>query len=50
MRIRLERGHHRAGVIPAARFHAAPDADHLMQEDAPEAIAPALCWFIKDVR
>ena len=35
-----------AAAIPAARFQAVPNAGHLMQEDAPEAIvAAALRWF-----
>ncbi|CAD6556141.1 alpha/beta fold hydrolase [Paraburkholderia metrosideri] len=44
--IPLERGRQLADTIPAARFYAVPNAGHLMQEDAPEAIvAAALRWF-----
>ncbi|CAB3803822.1 hypothetical protein LMG28614_05895 [Paraburkholderia ultramafica] len=44
--IPLERGRQLAAAIPAARFQAVPEAGHLMQEDAPEAIvAAALRWF-----
>ena len=44
--IPLERGRQLAAVIPEARFQAVPNAGHLMQEDAPEAIvAAALRWF-----
>lgn len=44
--IPLERGRELAAAIPSARFQVVPDAGHLMQEDAPEAIvAAALRWF-----
>lgn len=44
--IPLERGRQLAAAIPEARFQAVPNAGHLMQEDAPEAIvAAALRWF-----
>lgn len=36
--IPIAQGRALAARIPGARFHAVPDAGHLMQEDAPEAI------------
>jgi pimeloyl-ACP methyl ester carboxylesterase len=44
--IPLERGRHLASLIPEARFQPVPNAGHLMQEDAPEAIVAAvLSWL-----
>lgn len=45
--IPLERGRHLASVIPSARFQAVPNAGHLMQEDAPEAIVAAALEFLR---
>jgi pimeloyl-ACP methyl ester carboxylesterase len=33
-------------VIPSARFQPVPNAGHLMQEDAPEAIVAAALAFL----
>jgi pimeloyl-ACP methyl ester carboxylesterase len=44
--IPVERGRKLASVIPAARFQAVPNAGHLMQEDAPEAIVAAVMRWI----
>jgi pimeloyl-ACP methyl ester carboxylesterase len=44
--IPLERGQRLATLIPSARFQAVPNAGHLMQEDAPEAIVAAALRFL----
>jgi len=44
--IPIERGRELAKLIPGARFRAIPDAGHLVQEDAPEAIVAALLGFL----
>jgi len=44
--IPIERGRHLASVIPGARFQAVPNAGHLMQEDAPEAIVAAVLRWL----
>ncbi|SIT48060.1 putative hydrolase or acyltransferase of alpha/beta superfamily [Paraburkholderia piptadeniae] len=44
--IPIERGRHLAGLVPGARFQAVPNAGHLMQEDAPEAIVAAVMRWI----
>jgi pimeloyl-ACP methyl ester carboxylesterase len=44
--IPIERGRHLASVIPNARFQPVPNAGHLMQEDAPEAIVAAVLRWI----
>jgi pimeloyl-ACP methyl ester carboxylesterase len=46
--IPLERGQELARRIPHARFHIVPDAKHLVQEDAPEAIVATVLAFIKE--
>jgi pimeloyl-ACP methyl ester carboxylesterase len=33
-------------MIPGAQFHAVPNAGHLVQEDAPEAVVAALMRFL----
>lgn len=45
--IPIERGRHLASVIPGARFQAVPNAGHLMQEDAPEAIVAAVLRWLE---
>jgi pimeloyl-ACP methyl ester carboxylesterase len=45
--IPVERGRELASRIPAATLHCVPDAGHLMQEDAPEAIVAALLGFLR---
>ena len=44
--IPIERGRQLASVIPNARFQPVPNAGHLMQEDAPEAIVAAVLRWI----
>jgi pimeloyl-ACP methyl ester carboxylesterase len=44
--IPIERGRALAAAIPKAVFRAIPDAGHLVQEDAPEAIVAALLDFL----
>ncbi|MEM5435730.1 alpha/beta hydrolase [Paraburkholderia diazotrophica] len=44
--IPIERGRHLASLVPGARFQAVPNAGHLMQEDAPEAIVAAVMRWI----
>ena len=44
--IPIERGRQLASVIPDARFQPVPNAGHLMQEDAPEAIVAAVLRWI----
>jgi pimeloyl-ACP methyl ester carboxylesterase len=44
--IPIERGRALAAAIPSAIFRAIPDAGHLVQEDAPEAIVAALLDFL----
>ena len=46
--IPIERGRQLQRAIPAARFRAIPEAGHLVQEDAPEAIVAALPGFLGD--
>ena len=43
--IPIERGRELAEMIPDCRFQAVPDAGHLMQEDAPEAVVAAALRF-----
>ncbi len=43
--IPIERGRELAGLIPDCQFKAVPDAGHLMQEDAPEAVVAAALRF-----
>jgi pimeloyl-ACP methyl ester carboxylesterase len=38
------------GRIPDARFRVVPDAKHLVQEDAPEAIVATVLDFIREKR
>jgi len=45
--IPLERGEELARRIPNAQFRAVPDAKHLVQEDAPEAIVASVLDFIR---
>lgn len=45
--IPFERGEELARRIPHARFQAVPNAKHLVQEDAPEAIVATVLDFIK---
>jgi pimeloyl-ACP methyl ester carboxylesterase len=47
--IPIERGRALAAAIPNAVFRAIPDAGHLVQEDAPEAIVAALLEFLPTV-
>ena len=44
----VERGRALARRIPGARFHVVPDASHLVQEDAPEAIVAAVLERLAD--
>ena len=44
--IPIERGRALAARIPGAIFRPVPDAGHLVQEDAPEAIVSALAGFL----
>ncbi|MBN3759142.1 alpha/beta hydrolase [Paraburkholderia sp. Tr-20389] len=44
--IPIERGRHLASVIPDARFQPVPNAGHLVQEDAPEAIVAAVLRWL----
>ena len=44
--IPIERGVELARAIPGARLHRVPNAGHLLQEDAPEAIVAALLGFL----
>jgi len=46
--IPIERGRELASRIPGAVFRPVPDAGHLVQEDAPEAIVAALFEFLQD--
>jgi pimeloyl-ACP methyl ester carboxylesterase len=48
--IPIERGRVLASRIPEALFQSVPDAGHLVQEDAPEAIVAALLEFLPTVR
>jgi len=48
--IPISRGRQLAHRIGGARFRAVPEAGHLMQEDAPEAIIAALLDFLPDRR
>jgi pimeloyl-ACP methyl ester carboxylesterase len=41
-----ERGRELAARIPTATLRCVPDAGHLVQEDAPEAIVAALLGFL----
>jgi pimeloyl-ACP methyl ester carboxylesterase len=45
--IPVERGEELARRIPNARFRVVPEAKHLMQEDAPEAIVATVLDFIR---
>ncbi len=45
--IPIERGRRLQALIPGARFRPVPDAGHLVQEDAPEAIIAALFDFLR---
>lgn len=44
--IPIERGRALQQMIPGAQLHAIPNAGHLVQEDAPEAIVAALLRFL----
>ncbi|MBC3366035.1 alpha/beta hydrolase [Pseudomonas sp. SWRI154] len=44
--IPIERGRALHNMIPGAQFHPVPNAGHLVQEDAPEAIVAALLRFL----
>ena len=44
--IPIERGRQLQQLIPGSRFQAVPNAGHLLQEDAPEAIIAALLRFL----
>ncbi len=44
--IPLERGHRLQQLIPGSQLHPVPDAGHLVQEDAPEAVVAALSGFL----
>ncbi len=44
--IPIERGRALQRMIPGAQFQAIPNAGHLVQEDAPEAIVAALLRFL----
>ncbi|AZD30671.1 alpha/beta fold hydrolase [Pseudomonas chlororaphis] len=44
--IPIERGRQLHQLIPGSRFQAVPNAGHLLQEDAPEAIIAALLRFL----
>jgi pimeloyl-ACP methyl ester carboxylesterase len=44
--IPIERGRELAVRIPTATLRCVPDAGHLVQEDAPEAIVAALLGFL----
>jgi pimeloyl-ACP methyl ester carboxylesterase len=44
--IPVERGRALQQMIPGAQFHPIPNAGHLVQEDAPEAIVAALLRFL----
>jgi len=44
--IPIERGRQLQRAIPGARFRAIPEAGHLVQEDAPEAVVAALLGFL----
>jgi pimeloyl-ACP methyl ester carboxylesterase len=46
--IPLERGRELARRIPHARFRVVPEAGHLVQEDAPEAIVATVLDFIRE--
>jgi pimeloyl-ACP methyl ester carboxylesterase len=46
--IPLERGQELARRIPHARFRIVPEAKHLVQEDAPEAIVATVLDFIRE--
>lgn len=42
----IAQGRELAGLIPGARFHAIPGADHLVQHDAPAAVAVEIAAFL----
>jgi pimeloyl-ACP methyl ester carboxylesterase len=44
--IPIERGRALHKMIPGALFHPVPNAGHLVQEDAPEAIVAAVLRFL----
>ncbi|MBV4551076.1 alpha/beta hydrolase [Pseudomonas sp. SWRI102] len=44
--IPIERGRALHNMIPGAQFHPVPNAGHLVQEDAPEAVVAALLRFL----
>ncbi|WP_395603108.1 alpha/beta fold hydrolase [Pseudomonas sp. B21128] len=44
--IPIERGRALHNMIPGSQFHPIPNAGHLVQEDAPEAIVAALLRFL----
>jgi pimeloyl-ACP methyl ester carboxylesterase len=44
--IPIERGRALPQIIAGAQFHPIPNAGHLVQEDAPEAIVAALLKFL----
>lgn len=44
--IPIERGRALHKMIPGALFHPVPNAGHLVQEDAPEAIVAAVMRFL----
>jgi pimeloyl-ACP methyl ester carboxylesterase len=46
--IPIERGRQLQQTIPGALFRAIPQAGHLVQEDAPEAVVAALLGFLSD--
>jgi pimeloyl-ACP methyl ester carboxylesterase len=46
--IPIERGRQLQRAIPGALFRAIPQAGHLVQEDAPEAVVAALFGFLSD--
>lgn len=47
-RIPPERGRRLSQLIPGARLITVPDAGHLLQEDAPEAVLAALLRFLAE--
>lgn len=48
--IPIERGRALHKLIPGAQFHPVPNAGHLVQEDAPEAIVAAVLRFLSSPR
>jgi pimeloyl-ACP methyl ester carboxylesterase len=46
--IPIDSGHRLKGLIPLSRFRAVPNAGHLMQEDAPEAIVAGVLNFLNE--